>query len=148
MFDFKSIIGYGFYRGPHPFSEPETRALKYVLENHSISIAVDYHIFGEEIRYYDKNNYHHPSDADTFYSIAENISKVNDYEIFQSPKFFNTSGMGVDWIYTELGIFSFIIELCPSMKSKILYDKEFMSDVFEKHLLVNLYVAERAITMG
>ena len=43
LFDFRSIIGEGCYRGPEPFSEPESQAIKHVVENYNISIYIDHH---------------------------------------------------------------------------------------------------------
>jgi len=146
LLDFTSLGNGGLYRGPYPFSEPESRALKQVVENHSITIWLDYHIFGEEIRRpvcWNNNG----ADSVTFCSIAENISKFNGHKIFEDPKCLNHSGRPLDWVYVAHNIFSFVIELCPSMKPRDIYNKELISEIFEEHLLVNLYVAERAIEM-
>ncbi len=145
--DIGSLINSGFYRGPYPFSEPESRAIRQVVENHSILIWLEYHIFGEEIRCSRVPKYSCEYDNITFCSLSENISKVDGYEIFASPKCLNTSCGALEWAYTNHNIFGIGIELCPSMKSSVIYNKELMSKVFEDHLLVNLYVAERAIEM-
>jgi len=144
--DFGSTHGFGFYRGPYAFSEPESSSIKKFFENHSITIWLDYHIFGEEIRppkCWSDNG----EDSITFYSIAENISKFNGYKIFEEPKCLNISGRPYEWAYKNYNIFNFIIELCPSMDSSIVDNKDFMSNIFEEHLLISLYVAERAINM-
>jgi len=146
--DFGSLIKCGVYRGPSPFSEPESRAIKQVVEDHHILIWLDYHIFGEEIRLPEVPQYNNEDDKGTFYSIAENISQVNGYTIFEPPQCLNQSGRGLEWTYTKYTIFSFIIELCPSMDKDVLYDKEFIEEVFEDHLYVNIYTAERAIEMS
>jgi carboxypeptidase T len=145
--DIGSLIKSGFYRGPYPFSEPESKAIKQVVENHSITIWLDYHIFGEEIRCSRVPKYNCEYDNITFYSIAENISKIDGYEIFKPPKCLNTSGGSPEWAYASHNIFFFGMELCPSMKPSVMYNEELMSMVFEDHLLVNLYIAERAIEM-
>ncbi len=37
------------YHGPFPFSEPETQAIKYLIENRFYGVAFNYHAFGKEI---------------------------------------------------------------------------------------------------
>lgn len=145
--DFGSIIKSGFYRGPYPFSEPESQAIRQVIENYSIMIWLNYHIFGEEIRLPEVPTFKTNDDAMMFYSIAENISMRDGYKIFTPPSCLNQSGGGMEWSYTTHNTFSFLIELCPSMSPAILQDAGFMSTVFEQHLSVNLYVAEKALEM-
>lgn len=147
--DIGSPVRSGFYRGPYPFSEPESRAIKKTVENHSILIWLDYHIFGEEIRSPSALNYNYEYDSDTekIYSIAENISNLNGYEIFEHPECFKQFGTAPDWAYTNHNILSFIIELCPSMKPSVIYNTETILNIFKDHFFVNLYVAERARDM-
>lgn len=147
FFDVESLANLGFYRGPYPFSEPESRAIKQFFEKHNILIWLDYHIFGEEIRHSIVPKYIRESDTITFCSIAENISNFNSYELFENPKCLDHSGRPMEWAYANHNVFSFIIELCPSMEQSVVYNKEFISKVFEEHVLVNLYVAERARDM-
>lgn len=145
--DFGSIIKSGFYRGPYPFSEPESQAIRQVIENHSPMIWLNYHIFGEEIRLPEVPTFKTMDDTMMFYSIAENISRLDGYKIFTPPSCLNQSGGGLEWSYTTQNTFSVLIELCPSMNPTILLDSGFMSTVFEQHLSVNLYVAEKALEM-
>lgn len=145
--DFKSINGRGYYRGPYPFSENESRAVKQFIENSSIKINIDYHTTGEKITYPWSWTHDPPPDENTFLSIGENISKINGYKIIQGSKWYYILGCSKDWLYAEHGVFSFVIELCNSSGPSAPQDKELILNLCKKHLLVNLYVAERAIIL-
>lgn len=145
--DFGSIVGGGYYRGPNPFSEPESQAIKQVVEEHDIKIWLDYHIYGEEIRIPEVPSFN-GDDYYTFQSIAENITKIDGYNIFIPPDCLDQACRPYEWMYTNHNIFCFIVEICSSIKDSEIYDEAGMSTVFKNHLKVNLYVAERTITMG
>jgi len=148
--DFRSIFGGGMYRGPYAFSEPETRGVKNFVENHSVVIWIDYHTYGEEIFYPAKPwHYKDQSDLSIFKSISENMSSINGYKTptHKIPPSLNTSGGGIAWGYWSHDIYAFIIELCDSLKVNYNPDIEKMLEVYNNHLSVNLYVAERAMTM-
>lgn len=147
MTDFLSIFGSGFYRGPEPFSEPESKAMKSFVGSHNIKIWIDYHIPGESIFYPKPNKYVYQSDEAIFKSIAENISYINEYTPLYEKSSFNSSGGHSCWAYFEHGIYPFIIELCESFKINYEYCEDELLDVFNDHLTVNLYAAERAIEM-
>jgi hypothetical protein len=148
--DWKSLYGMGYYRGPYPFSENETQAVKRFIDNHTITISVDYHIFGEGIEYPQLWNYTPESDKTIFVSIAQNISKINGYKFDTEKKlkWANRSGLLEYWAYATHNIFSFIIELCDSGKLVIFPDKVEILKLCNTHLLVNLYLAERVHTIG
>lgn len=146
--DFKSINGRGYYRGSYPFSENESRAIKSFIENHNITIAIDYHTTGELMTYPWSWTRDPPPDEHIFLSIADNISKINGYNITQGSKWYYILGCSKDWFYAEHGIYSLVIELCNSNGPSAPQDKELILDICEKHLLVNLYVGERAIKIA
>ena len=86
FFDFwviKEGIGNGTYRGPYPFSENETKAIKNFVENHDIITGIDYHSKAKKIVYPWGWTNKPPLDEQIFLSIAEGISKINDFEISQ-----------------------------------------------------------------
>ena len=43
ILDYHSLRGEGCYRGPEPFSEPESKAFKSVFDNNNISLYTDHH---------------------------------------------------------------------------------------------------------
>jgi hypothetical protein len=145
--DFDSIRGGGNYRGSYPFSENESSAIKYFVENHSIIISIDYHTTGELITYPWTWTNDPPPDENIFLSIGENISLMNGYKLLQGSKWYYIIGCSKDWLYAEHGVFPFTIELCNSSGPLAPQDKEHILNICENHLLVNLYVAECSITL-
>lgn len=149
--DWRSLFGFGCYRGPYPFSEKETQAVKQFFDNHTITISVDYHIYGNVIGYPQVwDNYTSESDKKIFISIAQNISKINNYT-FQTERIFkwaNSSGLLLYWAYDTHHTYSFVIELCDSNKLIIFPNPEEILKLCDTHLLVNLYLAKRAHTLA
>lgn len=141
--DFGSILHLGYYRGPEAFSEPESSAVKDFIENHHVTISVDYHTYGEKIIYPQPWRYTNPDDNSTFVSLAENVSKINGYRFNPRINWSNISGNYPYWAYTTQGIFPLTIELCNSSKQNKDPDQPYLLNVFYNHLLVNLYLAER-----
>ena len=110
------------YRGESPFSERESIALRdFVYEHWNIIFAISYHTNCQEIRYpwsYTKNK---TKDYELFHSIALEISNrmkntansTTGYTIMQSAERNYAAGTATDWLYGELGIYAFCIELFP-----------------------------------
>ncbi|MCK4365318.1 MAG: hypothetical protein KAW45_04655 [Thermoplasmatales archaeon] len=143
IFDFWGFdeIGNGTYRGPSAFSENETESIRDFVENHDIITGIDYHSKGKTILYpwgWTKNP---PQDEQIFLSIAEGISKINDFEISQGSHWYYTFGAFTDWIYGVHNSIHFIFEL-DSIEGTPMFE------TCETHLLVNLYLAERAMEMN
>lgn len=145
--DFQSLIRKGNYRGPYPFSENESKAIKQFIENHNITVRIDYHTYGEKILYPWSWTKDPPPGKSLFLSIAENISKINGYEITQGSKWYYIPGASGDWLYAEHGIFSFTIELFKSSFPVYFPIKDHILKLCKTHLLVNLYIAERALLL-
>jgi len=161
LFDFSSTRGEGQYRGPYPFSEPETKAIKQVIENHSITISIDHHgaVAGGEILIGWGWTKDPRPDEYISYPIAENISKIAGYKIGRAYGIAPMLGRIGDWEYAEHGIMSFGLEL-PDVRGdrpllNILHQNGNilpwkntpLLQICENQVLVNLYLAERAMTM-
>ena len=161
FFDTASIRGEGGYRGPYPFSEPESKAIKQVVENHSIIISIDHHgaVAGGEILIGWGWTKTPRPDENISYYIAENMSKIAGYKIGRAYGIAPILGRIGDWEYAEYGIMSFSIEL-----PKVRGDRPFLNilhengnilpwkntplqQICETQFLVNLYLAERAMTI-
>jgi len=142
--DFRSIINKGVYRGSAPFSENESYAIKRFVESHSIVIRIDYHNPGEKIIYPWSWTKDPTDDNSVFVSIAENISKINGYKVLQWSHWYNVIGSSGDWMYGEHNIFPFTIELSKSYFMNFFPNKIKALEICKTHLLVNLYVSERA----
>ena len=114
------------YRGPAPFSAPETRVLRDFVESRviegrqQIRVHLTLHTNGEQILWpfgYTKANV--PSDMTaedhrTFVAMARAMAARNGYRAMQSSDLYVTDGDEIDWMYGRHRIFSFTFELYPS----------------------------------
>ena len=106
------------YSGPHPFSEPETLALKSFVEAHdNITIALDYHSQGNV--FFPAHDFRHENTIDTTdmnilcANMAEEIRKVSgrEYGIHQGkPPASLISGSGREFYYSR-GIIGTVVEV-------------------------------------
>jgi hypothetical protein len=137
------------YRGPSPFSENETRAVKSLVENQNICLSVSFHSYSEIIFYPWYHTSKKTPHEDTFISIGENMSKINKYRLliggdYIIPKIGGTLGTYENWAYGAHNILAFNIELC---RSRIPTNTNIVLDTCLKHAGVGLYLSERAQTL-
>ena len=106
------------YGGPHPFSEPETQAIKkFVDEHHNITIALDYHSQGNVFFPAHKFNHESEIEGTDMNSLCANmnyhIQKVTGrkYGINRGkPPTKLISGSGREYYY-EKGILAIVVEV-------------------------------------
>jgi len=107
----------GNYPGPAPFSEPETKAIKKLVERlDNLVIAVDLHNYAGIILHPPGYKMGESKDEKLFKKIAEEMIKKQPYEKYDITKFneFYSKPIGgafLDWIYTEHNALSFLIEV-------------------------------------
>ena len=118
------------YRGPHPFSAPETDAIRSFVESRviggqqQITAHLDIHMYGEYIlwpygyTYQDIPPDMTVDDHDVFAAIAKNMASLNGYRAIQSSDWYITDGTIKDWMYGVHRIFSFVVELYPRSSSQ------------------------------
>lgn len=109
------------YRGKAPFSEPETRAVKWFCENYEVSLALNYHSFGDYLIYPWGYTDANTADDEGFKALAramsheKRIAYGNSVETVMYP----TNGDTDDWMYgeetTKKRIFSFTPEVGPAI---------------------------------
>ncbi len=119
------------YRGPRPFSAPETRALRDFVNSRviggvqQIQTHVTLHTNGELILWpygYTKTNV--PPDMttldhSTFVSLGRAMAALNGYTAKQSSDLYVTDGDQIDWLYARHRIFTYTFELFPSEKKTV-----------------------------
>ncbi|MCK4365819.1 MAG: hypothetical protein KAW45_07190 [Thermoplasmatales archaeon] len=139
------------YGGIKPFSENETKAIKNFVETHNISISVSYHTYYPYIAYPWAYSNLPTKDEDLFFSIGENISKINKYPNFGKrnwPVYWRLiggcTGASEDWLYGEHNILAFLIELGKEHAPK---DPETVINMCRNHTGVHLYLCERALLL-
>lgn len=133
------------YRGPYPFSENETQAVRRFIETHNITISIDYHTYGELILYPWGYTIFPPKDYGVFESIGENISQLDNYTYEQSIYLYPTLGDVCDWMYATHHIIAFTIELGTSYAPE---NPAVLHQMSVEHTKVNLYICQRAQTIA
>jgi carboxypeptidase T len=138
------------YRGPYPFSENETKAVKAFAESHNISISISYHTYGEFIVYPWMHTTKQTPDEPLFRSVGENISAINQYELFVKedhliPRYGGTLGSSENWFYRARGTIAFTVELCTERAPT---DPTIMYNVCMTETAVHLYLCQRAQTIA
>ncbi len=108
------------YRGPAPFSEPETQVVRdFVLAHSDITAAITFHTYAELILYPYGYTYDDlPADMNLndllmFRKLAGDMAATNGYTPQQASDLYTTSGDTVDWLYGARGIFAFTFEMYP-----------------------------------
>jgi succinylglutamate desuccinylase len=132
------------YRGPRPFSENETQAVRQFVDTHNITISIDYHTYGELILYPWGYTVIPPRDWRVFNSIGENISQLDNYTLEQSIVLYPTLGDICDWMYATHHILAYTIELGKSYAPN---DPAVLHQMSVEHTKINLYVCQRARTL-
>jgi len=122
------------YRGPRPFSAPETRAIRDFVRSRvidgrqQIRAHITFHTNGELILYpYGYTYTDRPPDmtADdraAFVSLARGMAARNGYRVMQSSDLYITDGDQIDWMYGRYRIFSFTYELYPPETASVWTD--------------------------
>ncbi|MEW6225692.1 MAG: M14 family zinc carboxypeptidase [Chloroflexota bacterium] len=119
------------YRGPKPFSAPETRAIRDFVNSRvvgglqQIRTHITLHTNGKLILWpygYTKKNT--PPDMAaldqwTFGSLGRAMAALNGYAPLQSSDLYITDGDQIDWMYGVHRIFSFTFELYPPETSTV-----------------------------
>lgn len=105
------------YRGPSPFSEPETQALRdFVLVHPEVTVSLSLHTFGELVLWPWSHTYApvpDPLDRATLERLGRALAATNGYRAQQASDLYVADGTSDDWLYGERGILAFTLELYP-----------------------------------
>ncbi len=99
------------YRGPAPFSEPETQALRDLALQHIFKYALTLHSGAVFISYPWGYTNEPPPDSDRFIQLSADLSELVDAESFQSGSGYTLSGALGDWMYWNRSTFAFTCEV-------------------------------------
>lgn len=116
-----AFLGSPIYRGPNAFSEPETVAIRDLIESHNFISLISYHSYTQAILYPWGYTGDAAPDEPLLRSIAERMRDLiqgvhgEDYCVGQPQACIGyvASGDLTDWAYAEKGILSYTIELRP-----------------------------------
>jgi murein tripeptide amidase MpaA len=107
------------FRGPEPFSEPETRAVRDFLLEHPPAGSISYHNYSQLIIYPWGYTHEPAPDAGEMHAIAAEMSarmfQVSGrvYGFGASEVLYVVNGDTIDWIYGTFGTPAYTIELPP-----------------------------------
>lgn len=99
------------YRGPAPFSEPETQAIRDLATSQSFKYAVSFHSGAENIVYPWGYTTLPTSNDRIFREIAGNLSGLMSAPYEQSGAWYTTSGVWDDWMYGNRSTFALTCEV-------------------------------------
>lgn len=98
------------FRGAGPFSEPETQAMKKLVESRKWSFLMTYHSFSNLILWPWGHTDAPPPDK-RIAPIGMQLGKLSGYKPQQSVALYPTSGDTTDWAFGEHGILSYTTEI-------------------------------------
>lgn len=117
------------YRGPSPFSAPETQRLRdFVLSRRiggvqQIKTNIDFHTYSQLVLWpfgYTTANTAPGLNADqeaTFRTLGVRMASTNGYTPEQSSDLYITDGDSIDWMWGNQGIFAYTFEMYPGSAS-------------------------------
>ncbi len=136
------------YRGAEPFSEPETQAIREFAGQHNFVISLMYHSYGRKWLYpWEYTNETLPEPAlSTFTALADSCVKYNGYEPgnYSTGTIYKVNGGSDDWLFGELGIFSFSPEVGSWEQGSFWPDTSLVGIQTGENLGPNLFLAYAA----
>jgi len=113
-----SYTGSSTYRGPAPFSEPESQALRdFVISHPQLTMSFSLHTYGEFILYPFGYTYDDlppgmdPDDLQIFQTMSSEMADLNGYTAQQASDLYIVDGDHDDWLYGEQNLYAFTWEL-------------------------------------
>ena len=103
------------YRGPGPFSEPETRNIQSYISRHQVTAFITNHTFtGLVLRPPGIASQGPPPDEPVYRKLGADMAAHNGYTNQPSYKLYDTTGGTEDWAYYATGAFGFTFEIGPN----------------------------------
>jgi len=137
------------YRGPYPFSENETKAVKNFAETHRFSVSLSYHSYGEFVIYPWMHTTKPTLDEAMFRSVGENITAINNYLLYVKkdrliPLYGGTLGSSENWLYRATGALAYTVEVGSVRRPT---DPVVVNDICMTHTMIHLYLCQRVQTL-
>ncbi len=90
------------YRGPYPFSEPETQAVKFLTDSIQPKVAIDYHTYSNLLMFPWGYANVPTSDDALLRTFAQKLTETNGYAIGRPGELlYNANGVTIDWWYSD-----------------------------------------------
>lgn len=137
------------YRGPAPFSEPETQAIRDLVQRHNFVISLSYHSYGRKLLFpwgYIPQN---TPDHEVFLAITNSMAAYNGYQPGNAASglIYVTNGDADDWLYGEQTTKYKVFGITPEVgddSDGFFPDTTRILPLVQENLLPNLYVAYAA----
>ncbi len=108
------------YRGPYPFSEPETQALRaFFLAHPNIRVSLNFHTYSELVlwpygyTYEDVPPDMDPVDHAVLVRAGMAMARLSGYTAMQASDLYIADGTSDDWVYGVLRVPTWTVELYP-----------------------------------
>lgn len=102
-----------WYRGRHPLSEPETRALAELIDRRPPRVLLNLHSTGQIVTYPWSGRPDPTADAGRFEQIAQAFTRAQPtwtYRSKQSSSWYPIAGSSNDWLYATHGTLALTVE--------------------------------------
>lgn len=136
---------YQFYKGTMPLEAEEVKALVAFTREINPEIAAAYHSSGNVIfwGYHQWGLTHTTKFTDDYYTIAEKIADITNYEL-EEPAFHQQGGGFTDWFVEEFEKPAFTVEIGHLIENNSLPLDNFPS-IWERNKTIGLFLAEKAL---
>lgn len=133
------------YRGPYPFSENESRAVKHLVELITFNVSMSYHSGTELIFYPWMHTTAKTPNENLFISLGEGISQIAGYPLWTGsnsliPRLGGTLGTSENFLYGEHNIIAYTVELSRSYAPS---NAKTVNKICLSHIGVHLYLCEQ-----
>jgi hypothetical protein len=129
------------YRGPAPFSEPETQAVRDLALAHKFIVSLSYHSYGQWYLYPWGYTQQRTPDHQTFAEIGDSLAAYNNYTPQMGWQLYLTNGDSDDWLYGEQTQKWKIYAFTPEVGTQFHPDTSVIMKEILENLGPNLYVA-------
>ncbi len=131
------------YRGTAPFSEPETRAIRDLVEAHHFVISLSYHSYGRMFLYPWGYIAEDTPDNPIFKAIADSVTARNGYDAgnVKSGTIYLVNGECDDWMYGEQQSKFKVFGFTPEVGTAFHPDTTEIMPQILRNLQPNIYVA-------
>lgn len=102
------------YIGPHPFSEPETRAIRAVVRDVGPALSLAFHSFGNLLLFPWAHSAQPNPRAEIYRMLARRFVAAmthEPYDVRQARSFYPTVGDMDDWLDARTGALAFTVEI-------------------------------------
>jgi murein tripeptide amidase MpaA len=137
------------YRGPHAFSEPETKALRDLVMGQDVVAHIDFHAYGQLILYPWSHTKKPAPHRDRFAALGDAMASAihathgKKYKLMTGTDLYTAGGTAPDWTYGDRGAMGFTIELRPSGGKGFVLPPEEIVPTCDESVAAVLALAER-----